>query len=165
MMVTAVKTEHNKKKDKFSQCVYQPYSHCGSPSTRPLSLTLGTSGRGLWENGCVCTSLRQISWRICVVTAKKYIIKCDVHAELLFCLFSLLSPEEQSFHFAASRRAVSYFSSESQQIESVHKGQAANPQGTTHSLCVALKKEGQRLTSYFAVGNYCLNFIFLYCLL
>ena len=113
----------------------------------------------------MCTSPRQISWHICVVTAKKYIIKCDVHAEFLFCLFSLLSPTEQFFHFSASLRAVSYCSSESQQIESVREGQVPNPQGTMHSLYVALKKEGQPLASYFAVGIYCLNFIFLHCLL
>ena len=29
----------------------------------------------------------------------------------------------------------------------------ANPQGTMHSLYVALKKEGQPLASYFAVGS------------
>ena len=77
--------------------------------------------------------------------SKEIYIKCDVHAAFLFCLFSLLSPAEQSFHFSASLRAVSFFSSESQYIESVCEGQVPNPQGTT--------------------GIHCLNFIFLHCLL
>ena len=73
--------------------------------------------------------------------------------QFLFCLFSLLSPAEQSFHFSASLRAVSFFSSESQYIESVCEGQVPNLQGTTHSLYVALKKEGQPLAFLFCSAD------------
>ena len=49
-----MKTEQDKKKEKFSQCVYQPYPHCGSSCTGPPLSHCGER----WE--------RTLGTRLCV---------------------------------------------------------------------------------------------------